>query len=225
MGTMFPEDGGYVIWVSLALCEYWGFQIGWMKWLSGVIDNALHPVMFLDYVKSTIPTLSSGLPRVGAMLGLTATLTYINYRGLTIVGWAAVLLGVLSLLPFNFVVLIAIPKLRPKRWLVVDLHSVDLNLFINTLFWNLNYWDGISTLTGEIENPKTLPKALFYALIVVVNGYCFPILIGTGAIPLKRDLWTDGCFSDVAKWVGRVWLRVWIQVVAAMSTIGMFDEQ
>ncbi|XP_058223907.1 probable polyamine transporter At1g31830 isoform X2 [Rhododendron vialii] len=226
MGTMFPEDGGYVIWVSSALGEYWGFQIGWMKWLSGVIDNALYPVMFLDYVKSAIPALSGGLPRVGAMLGLTAILTYVNYRGLTIVGWAAVLLGVLSLLPFGFMGLIAIPKLRPKRWLVVDLHSVDWNLFINTLFWNLNYWDGISTLTGEIENPKkTLPKALFYALIVVVSGYFFPILIGTGAIPLNRDLWTDGYFSDVAKLVGGVWLRVWIQVAAAMSTIGMFEAE
>ncbi|KAE9459213.1 hypothetical protein C3L33_08880, partial [Rhododendron williamsianum] len=226
MGTMFPEDGGYVIWVSSALGEYWGFQIGWMKWLSGVIDNALYPVMFLDYVKSAIPALSGGLPRVGATLGLAAILTYINYRGLTIVGWVAVLLGVLSLLPFGVMGFIAIPKLRPKRWLVVDLHNVDWNLYLNTLFWNLNYWDGISTLTGEMDNPKkTLPKALFYALIVVVSGYFFPLLIGTGAIPLNRDLWTDGYFSDVAKLVGGVWLRVWIQVAAAMATIGMFETE
>ncbi|KAL8128726.1 hypothetical protein V2J09_017881 [Rumex salicifolius] len=26
-----------------------------MKWLSGVIDNALYPILFLDYLKSTIP--------------------------------------------------------------------------------------------------------------------------------------------------------------------------
>lgn len=25
IGTMFPENGGYVIWVSSALCPYWGF--------------------------------------------------------------------------------------------------------------------------------------------------------------------------------------------------------
>ncbi|XP_058224804.1 probable polyamine transporter At1g31830 isoform X1 [Rhododendron vialii] len=223
MGTMFPEDGGYVIWVSSALGEYWGFQIGWMKWLSGVIDNALYPVMFLYYLKSAIPALSGGLPRVAATLGLTAMLTYMNYRGLTIVGWAAVLLGVLSFLPFGVMGLVAIPKLRPKRWLVVDLHNVHWNLFLNTLFWNLNYWDSISTLTGEMDNPKkTLPKALFYALIVVVSGYFFPLLIGTGAIPLNRNLWTNLYFSDVAKLVGGVWLRVWVQMAAAMSTVGMF---
>ncbi|KAJ1396939.1 putative polyamine transporter [Sesbania bispinosa] len=53
--TMFPENGGYVVWVSSALGPYWGFQLGWMKWLGGVIDNALYPVLFLDYLKSAIP--------------------------------------------------------------------------------------------------------------------------------------------------------------------------
>ncbi|KVH95115.1 probable polyamine transporter At1g31830 isoform X1 [Cynara cardunculus var. scolymus] len=223
MGTMFPEDGGYVVWVSSALGPYWGFQQGWMKWLSGVIDNALYPVLFLDYLKSGIPALADGYPRVLAVLALTIALTYMNFRGLTIVGWVAVLLGVFSLVPFVIMGLISIPRIEPARWLVVDLHVVDWNLYLNTLFWNLNYWDSISTLAGEVDNPKkTLPKALLYALILVVFGYFFPLLMGTGAVPLHRDLWTDGYFSDVAKIVGGVWLRWWIQAGAAMSNMGMF---
>ena len=54
MGTMFPENSGYVVWVSTALGPFWGFQQGWMKWLSGVIDNALYPVLFLDYLKDLL---------------------------------------------------------------------------------------------------------------------------------------------------------------------------
>ncbi|XP_073275153.1 probable polyamine transporter At1g31830 isoform X1 [Primulina huaijiensis] len=223
MGTMFPENGGYVVWVSSALGPFWGFQQGWMKWLSGVIDNALYPVLFLDYLKSGIPALGGGLPRVLAVLALTVVLTYMNYRGLVIVGWVAVLLGIFSILPFVVMGFISIPKLQPKRWLVADIHNVDWNLYLNTLFWNLNYWDSISTLAGEVENPrKTLPTALFYALILVVLGYFFPLLTGTGAIPLQRELWTDGYFSDVAKVIGGVWLRWWIQGAAAMSNMGMF---
>ncbi|XP_043696736.1 probable polyamine transporter At1g31830 isoform X2 [Telopea speciosissima] len=223
MGTMFPENGGYVVWVSSALGPYWGFQQGWMKWLSGVIDNALYPVLFLDYLKSAFPALGGGLPRIVAVLLLTVALTYMNYRGLTIVGWVAVLLGVFSILPFVVMGLVAIPKLEPSRWLVVNLHKVDWGLYLNTLFWNLNYWDSISTLAGEVDNPKkTLPKALFYALILVVLGYFFPLLIGTGAVPLNRDLWTDGYFSDIAKILGGVWLRWWIQGASALSNMGMF---
>ncbi|KAK7360591.1 hypothetical protein VNO77_02598 [Canavalia gladiata] len=223
MGTMFPENSGYVVWVSSALGPYWGFQQGWMKWLSGVIDNALYPVLFLDYLKSGIPALGGGFPRAFSIWGLTVFLTYLNYRGLIIVGWVAVLLGVFSLLPFVVMGLLSIPDLKPSRWCVTNLDDVDWNLYLNTLFWNLNYWDSISTLAGEVENPrKTLPKALFYALILVVLGYFFPLLIGTGAIPINRELWTDGYFSDIAEIVGGVWLRWWLQVAAAMSNMGMF---
>ncbi|XP_019705416.1 probable polyamine transporter At1g31830 isoform X2 [Elaeis guineensis] len=223
MGTMFPENGGYVVWVSSALGPYWGFQLGWMKWLSGVIDSALYPVLFLDYLKSVIPALGGGLPRTFAALGLTGALTYMNYRGLNIVGLFAVFLGVFSILPFIVMGLVATPRLRPKRWLVVDLHNVDWNLYLNTLFWNLNYWDSISTLAGEVDNPsKSLPKALFYAAILIILSYLYPLLIGTGAIPLDRKLWTDGYFSDIAKIIGGVWLTWWMQGAAAASNMGMF---
>ncbi|CAA7026704.1 unnamed protein product [Microthlaspi erraticum] len=223
MGTMFPENGGYVVWVSSALGPFWGFQQGWMKWLSGVIDNALYPVLFLDYLKSGVPALASGLPRVASILVLTILLTYLNYRGLTIVGWVAVLMGVFSILPFAVMGLISIPQLEPSRWLVMDLGNVNWSLYLNTLFWNLNYWDSISTLAGEVENPnQTLPKALYYGVILVALSYIFPLLTGTGAIPLERELWTDGYFSDVAKALGGAWLRWWVQVAAATSNMGMF---
>lgn len=223
MGTMFPENSGYVVWVSSALGPYWGFQQGWMKWLSGVIDNALYPVLFLDYLKSAIPAVASGLPRVLATWALTIILTLLNYRGLTIVGFVAVFLGIFSLIPFIVMGFISIPKLEPSRWVEVDMHDLDWNLYLNTLFWSLNYWDSISTLVGEVENPKkTLPKGLFYALILVVLGYVFPLLIGTGAVPVDRAVWSDGYFSDIAKIIGGVWLRWWLQAAAAVSNMGMF---
>ncbi|WOK99056.1 putative polyamine transporter [Canna indica] len=223
LGTMFPENGGYVVWVSSALGPFWGFQQGWMKWLSGVIDNALYPVLFLDYVKAGIPRLGGGPPRVLAVLSLTAVLTYMNYRGLTIVGWVAVFLGAFSILPFIVMGLVSIPKLRPKRWLKVDVHNVDWNLYLNTLFWNLNYWDSVSTLAGEVNSPAiTLPKALFYAVILVVASYLYPLLSGTGALPLDRESWTEGYFPDVAKAIAGVWLSWWVQGASALSNMGMF---
>lgn len=36
------------------------------------------------------------------------------------------------------------------------------------------------------------PKVLFYALILIIFGYFFPLLIGTGAVELDCDQWTDG---------------------------------
>jgi amino acid transporter len=200
MGTMFPENGGYVVWVSSAFGPFWGFQQGWMKWLSGVIDNALYPVLFLDYLKSAIPALGGGLPRVIAVLVLTVALTYMNYRGLTIVGWTAVCLGVFSLLPFCAMGLISIPKLDPARWLVVDMKDINWNLYLNTLFWNLNYWDSVSTLAGEVDNPKkTLPKALFWGMLLVVLGYFVPLLISAAWDGRERNA-ARGFWHQVSVW-------------------------
>lgn len=131
MGTMFPANGGYVVWVASALGHDWVFNHGWV----------------------------------------------------------AILLGVFSLLPFFLTGTVAAPNLKPSRWVAVDLGTVDRGLYMNTLFGNLNYWDSISTLAGEVDNPsKTLPKALFYVHLLVVYGYFFPLLIGTGTIPLDREL-------------------------------------
>ncbi|MCI60890.1 amino acid permease-like protein, partial [Trifolium medium] len=52
--------------------------------------------------------------------------------------------------------------------------------------------------------------------------YFFPLLIGTGAVPVQRELWTDGYFADIAMIIGGVWLRWWLQAAAAMSNMGMF---
>ncbi|KAG0458615.1 hypothetical protein HPP92_021743 [Vanilla planifolia] len=223
LGTMFPENGGYVMWVSNAFTPFWGFEQGCMKWLSGVIDNALYPILLLDYLKSSFPALEEGYQRILAVLALTIALTFLNYRGLTVVGWSAVCLGVFALLPFVIMGFVSMPKLKPSRWGKVDLHNVDWGLYLNTLFWNLNYWDSISTLAGEVHRPgRTLPKALFFAVLMVVVGYLIPLLAGTGGIPLQRDLWTDGYFSEVAVVLGGLWLKWWVQAASAASNMGMF---
>ena len=111
-------------------------------------------------MKSIFLTLGDGLPRNLALLDLTVVLTYINYRELTIIGWL-VLLGI-SINPLSVVMgIVVYLKLKPSRWLGVNLYNVDWNLNLKTLFWNINYYDSISTLASEVDNSKrTLPKTL-----------------------------------------------------------------
>lgn len=53
-------------------------------------------------------------------------------------------------------------------------------------------------------------------------GYFFPLLIGTGAVELDCDQWTDGYFSNIAKIIGGVFLRTWVQAAPALSNVGIF---
>ncbi|KAJ7538820.1 hypothetical protein O6H91_11G064100 [Diphasiastrum complanatum] len=226
LATAFPENGGYVVWISAAFGPFWGFQEGWWKWLSGVIDNALYPVLFLDYLKWVFPSVSGGPTRLACLLIITVALTYFNYRGLTIVGYAAVALGIFSLLPFCVMAFLAIPRLKPERWLVINLENVDWRVFMNTLFWNLNYWDSASTLAGEVENPqKSFPKALGFAVLLVMFSYLIPLLAGTGALKLDLAAWNDGYFADVAMAIGGPLLKWWVAVAAALSNAGLFEAE
>ncbi|KAF6163604.1 hypothetical protein GIB67_022169 [Kingdonia uniflora] len=86
MGTMFIENGGYVVLVSVASGPYWGFQQCWMIWLSGAIDSALYSAI--------------------------SRLFKIIYPGI----YQEVGLGIFSILPSVIMGFISIQKLKPSRW-------------------------------------------------------------------------------------------------------------
>lgn len=226
LATSFPENGGYVIWISSAFGPFWGFQEGFWKWFSGVMDNALYPVLFLDYLKHSVPILDEFYARIPVLLGITILLTYLNYRGLHIVGTSAVLLAGFSLLPFVVMGILSIPKVRPKRWVSVDFKKVQWSGYFNSMFWNLNYWDKASTLAGEVQDPsRTFPKALYGAVILVVCSYLIPLLAGTGSLDLDSSEWSDGYFAEVGMLIGGSWLKWWIQAASAMSNLGLFEAE
>ncbi|CAI9104293.1 OLC1v1002934C1 [Oldenlandia corymbosa var. corymbosa] len=190
------------------------------------MDNALYPVLFLDYLKHSIPIFNLLVARIPALLGLTVSLTYLNYRGLHIVGFSAVLLASFSLFPFIVMGILSVPRIRPQRWFAVDFGKVDWRGYFNSLFWNLNYWDKASTVAGEVEDPrKTFPKALYGAVALVVCAYLIPLLSGTGAVKTDPSEWSDGYFAEVGMLIGGAWLKWWIQAASAMSNLGLFEAE
>lgn len=64
LATAFPENSGFVAWVTAAFGPWWGFQEGFWKWLSGVTDNAVYPVIFLTYLQQVVPVLETGFLRL-----------------------------------------------------------------------------------------------------------------------------------------------------------------
>eukprot|EP01018_Ginkgo_biloba_P021029 Gb_41826 [translate_table: standard] len=226
LATAYPGNGGYVVWAWAAFGPFWGFLMGWWKWIGGVINNAAYPVLCVDYLKLVISPFAAGPVRDVGILLYTVLLSYLNFTGLTIVGWTAVTLGLISLLPFLLMALISIPQIKPSRWLVADQGHMDWSLYFNTLFWNLNFWDNASTLAGEVDEPqKTFPRALLCAGILACLGYILPLMAGTGALELNRGLWTDGYLADAAGAIAGSWLKYWIEIGAVLSTVGLFEAQ
>ncbi|CAI9260890.1 unnamed protein product [Lactuca saligna] len=123
------------------------------------MENALYPVLFLDYLKQSLPIFDQLYARIPTLLAITILLIHLNYRSLHIVIFSVVLLASFSL-PFAVMGILSIPKIRPKRWITLDFKKLQWRGYFNSMFWNLNYWDKVSTLAGEVEKPsRTFPKA------------------------------------------------------------------
>ncbi|PPR99517.1 hypothetical protein GOBAR_AA21146 [Gossypium barbadense] len=92
LATSFPENGGYVIWISSAFGPFWGFQEGFWKWFSGVMDNALYPVLATHCGVSAVslagfsllPFLVMGvisIPRIKPKQWLVVDFNKVDWRG------------------------------------------------------------------------------------------------------------------------------------------------
>lgn len=226
--TVFPGNGGFVIWAEKAFGPFAGSLMGTWKFLSGVINIAAFPALCIDYVKKVFPVFESGWPRSVAILASTLSLSFLNYTGLSIVGYVAVVLAIVSLSPFVLMSLIAIPKINPHRWISLGQKGVkkDWNLFFNTLFWNLNFWDNVSTLAGEVDKPKkTFPLALLSAVVFTCVSYLIPLFAVTGAVSVDQTDWETGFHAQAAEIIAGKWLKIWVEIGAVLSAIGLFEAQ
>ncbi|XP_027368394.1 probable polyamine transporter At3g13620 [Abrus precatorius] len=226
--TAIPGNGGFVIWAERAFGPFWGSLMGTWKMLGSVINMASFPVLCIDYVKKMFPLLESGWPRYVAILCSTLALSFLNYTGLTIVGYVAVFLAIVSFCPFILMSLIAIPKIHPHRWVILGQKGVkkDWNLFFNTLFWNLNFWDNVSTLAGEVDSlQKTFPLALLIAVIFTCVSYLIPLFAVIGSVSVDQREWESGFHAQAAEIIAGKWLKIWIEIGAVLSTIGLYEAQ
>jgi amino acid transporter len=182
-------------------------------------------VIFLQYLQRVLPILESGLPRLLVLLTLNAALTYMNYRGLHVVGEAAIAMTIFTLLPFFILCVLGAPHVHPANWFKVDLDAVQWLPFLNVMFWCLNYWDSVSTVAGEVANPgRTFPRALGAAMALVVASYLTPLLVGLG-VEANGSEWTLGYFAGIAEHIGGKWLAWWLVVAAAVSQLGQFEAE
>ncbi|GAU41647.1 hypothetical protein TSUD_81330 [Trifolium subterraneum] len=162
LATTFPGNGGFVIWANEAFGPFWGSLMGYWKFFSGVINLASFPVLCIDYLKLVIPVLSS------------------------------VVLGIISLLPFVIMSLIALPKVDPSRWLslaTTGAMPLDQKVWVDGYFANvayliagnwLKYWmeiGAVLSIIGLFE--AQLSSAAYQLLAIAMSFLSFTEIIST----------------------------------------------
>jgi amino acid transporter len=218
---------------------YGRFHEGYLSWVSGVADNSLYPILLLDCFLQLMGTwewadndfgfLEEGPWRLVVVMTLTFGLTYLNYRGLDVVGKVAVFLCIFTMLPFVVFCLLGVGQVQPERWAVQPpdgWRGINWRLYLNTFFWNINYWDSAACFAGDVKNPGyTYPRGLFLAFAFVTLSAFLPVLVGLGASSKPYTEWTDGYFTALAVEIGGPWLGIWMLAAATVCNIGCFEAE
>jgi len=231
LASMLPVEGGYYQWVKRAFGRFWGFWNGWLSWVYSLIDMALYPVLFTQYVRFFVP----GLGWLGAWLVALVMIwvaTGLNLRGTRVVGIASGWFVVAVLAPFALLAVVAL-----GRWLaaapaiafpVTPFRAAGtsflgaLGIGISQSIWNYSGWDNASTIGGEIEHASaTYPRALARALPLVAVVYLLAI-VPTLALTDWRT-WTDGAWPRLAATVVGPWLGRWIAAAGMVSAFALFN--
>ncbi len=75
------------------------------------------------------------LRRRVVLFSVSIALSFLNYRGLHIIGNAAVASTVYIIIPFVVLAVLALPHVEPRHWVHEDWSAVQWSEFINVMFW------------------------------------------------------------------------------------------
>ncbi len=230
LASMLPAEGGYYQWVKRAFGRFCGFWNGWLSWVYSLIDMAIYPVLFLQYVRFFAP----GLGRFEGWLLALALIwgaTWLNLKGARSVGAASGWFVAAVLAPFALLAAVALarwlfgasPLLAPRPFAAPGTSFLGaLGIGISQGIWNYSGWDNASTLGGEIEQSgATYPRALARALPLVTVVYLVTIIPVLALTDWRA--WIDGAWPDLATSVAGPWLGAWLALAGMVSAFALFN--
>jgi amino acid transporter len=229
MATMMPVEGGYYYWGKTALGDLWGFNLGWWMWVTSWVDLALYPVLFVDYSAYFFPVLEDNqLVRWLVAVTLIWVFAYVNIRGAKVVGDSSKLFFGIVITPFVLVTIFGLFKMNQSAFEPFVYEGVTLpaafgaGLFV--IMWNYMGWDGLSTVMGEIEDPRRdYPRALAITLPIITLIYLVPTYVALSVVGAVDVEWTAGAYNVVAEQVAGAWLGGLLTVTAVISAIGLYS--
>jgi amino acid transporter len=218
LASAIPAEGGFYVWVRRALGPFWGFQEAWLSLAASVFDMAAYPAIFVLSLGQLWPTALHNPWRVLIPAAVIFSCVAWNMLGAKAVGGSSVVLGLLLLLPFALMAMLA-----PHRGVPASgVHSAWFSGLVIAM-WNFMGWDNASTVAQEVENPqRTYPRTMLWAVAAVTLVYVIPIsAIGYSGVPASR--WSDGAWVSLAGGI-RPWLAVPVLLTIMVSVVGQVNS-
>jgi amino acid transporter len=225
--TAMPVEGGFYRWTRAAFGDFWGFLAGWWNWSASFLLGGAYAVLFTDYLVYYFPGLR-GLKHYLVSVALIAVITWVNVRGIQMVGKVATALEIFIFLPVATMIVLAMlhwhhnpfsPWIPPHQP-TFKIFGVGLALGL----WLYSGYEQLSTVAEEVENPqRSYPMALAVVVPLSIAAYFLPTLAGLGSAGNWQD-WHTGFFSDAARIIGGPWLGTWMTLAAMVCNVALLNS-
>jgi len=225
--TAMPVAGGFYRWTRAAFGDFWGFLAGWWNWSASFLLGGVYAVLFTDYLVYYFPQIT-GWKHYLVSVALIAVITWINVRGIQMVGQVATALEIFIFVPVITMIVIALSKWHHNPFVpLIPPHQPTFKVFGVGLalgLWLYSGYEQLSTVAEEVENPqRSYPRALALVVPLSIAAYFLPTLFGLAALGDWHN-WHTGHFSDVAKLVGGPWLGTWMTVAAMVANVALLNS-
>ena len=230
--TAMPVEGGFYRWTRAAFGDFWGFLAGWWNWSASFLLGGAYAVLFTDYLVYYFPGIT-GWKHYLVSVAMIAVITWINIRGIQMVGKVATALEI-----FIFVPVIAMVVTGFLHWHhnpffpLIPPHQPTFKIFGVGLalgLWLYSGYEQLSTVAEEVENPqRAYPRALAMVVPLSIAAYFLPTLAGLASAG-NWEQWHTGYFSDAARIIGGSlfgypWLGTWMTLAAMVGNVALLNS-
>src|SRR3974377_1160884 len=108
-----PVEGGFYRWTRAAFGDFAGFLAGWWNWSASFLLGGAYAVLFTDALSFYFPQLV-GWKHWLVSAALIAVITWINIRGIQMVGKVATALEIFIFLPVITMIALGLAKWHPN---------------------------------------------------------------------------------------------------------------
>lgn len=248
LSSAYPVDGGYSIWVAEAFGEFWGLQESYLSWTSGVVDNALYPVLaYQTAVRIWGGAWGDPLPDEDSKLEGWDTTAYFIKLSLVVIFSLPNYLSTKSFsmsLGFAFVLVVApfcvfsvcslanahatTGSAKWSRLLEVgeDLGWDSWTDLCDTLYWNWSGFDCVSTVAGEVINPhRSYIRGLLLAMGLILVSYFVPLGAAVVNGTPSWQKWEAGWYTTLAKDQVGLWMASWMVISCFIGSFGQYTAE
>ncbi|HEV2395561.1 MAG TPA: APC family permease [Candidatus Sulfotelmatobacter sp.] len=225
--TAMPVEGGFYRWTRAAFGDFWGFLAGWWNWSASFLLGGIYAVLFADYFFYYLPQMSLWQHYL-LSVALIATLTWINVRGIQMVGQVATALELFILIPVLTMIVMGLRHWHQNPfhpWTVPGQSTFKIfGVGLAFGLWLYSGYEQVSTVAEEVENPqKAYPRALAVVVPLSIAAYFLPAFSGLASAG-NWEKWHAGFFSDAARIIGGPWLGSWMAVAAMIGNVALLNS-